>query len=241
MGVETVLQLAKNAADELSLTRPAALIGSTTSSGAQKLEGHLRRTCRMLAGRHDWSILRREKTHTTLAQETQTGAIPSDFLRFITGTDDMPAFWNRTAQTRLCGPLTSGEWQSRKAAAVTGGIYSEFYVRGTSILAIPTPTAGHTWAYEYITKNIGYATDGTTERASFTVDTDTTNFDDELVILGMVWRYQQAEGQDYTESFREFELRLMDMIKMDGGKRLLRMGGDEPAAMPRRPTSYTVT
>ena len=213
----TILSLATEIATELLITSPAGLVGETDNHEAQAILRHMTRTCRMLAGRYDWARLRREKTFTTVAAAEQTDALPTDMLRMV-----QESMFNRTQRTRVTGPLTSEEWQQRQASLVTN-VYDEFIMRGTSLLITPTPPAGEEIAYEYITKYI--AADGTTERLSFADDGDEPYFDDELVILGTVWRYRKAEGTDYAEEMREFELRLADLIKMDGGRRIVNMGG----------------
>lgn len=215
----TVLSLVKDAADELSLARPGDISDTTDDATAQKLVRHLTRTCRQLSAEYDWARLRREKTFTTVALAEQTGAIPSDFQRFVKDT-----IWNRTTRTKVQGPIQASDWQIRQAQASTGP-FQNFNIRGSAFLMTPTPSAGWTIAYEYISKYIGLAVDGTTERSVFTGDDDTTYFDDELVILGTVWRYRKAEGLDYSEEFREYQMRRANLIKMDGNRRILDMGG----------------
>ena len=212
-----ILQLAKDAADELSLTRPGSLSTTTTDATAQKLFRHLTRTCRQLSARYDWQRLRKEKTFVTVAAATQTNATATDFLRFVEMT-----IFNRTKRRHVKGPMTSLEWQSYQASTITP-VLETFYMRGNAFLITPTPAAGETIAYEYITKNIGMDSLSVTEKDSFTDDADITFFDDELVVLGTVWRYRKSEGLDYSEEFREFELRFADLVKMDGGRRRLDM------------------
>jgi hypothetical protein len=222
----TVLELVQSAADELSLARPSDIVDTTEDNTAQKLIRHLTRTCKQLSSEYDWVRLRREKTFTTVAAAEQTGAVPVDFQRFVKDT-----IWNRTTRARIYGPIPVSEWQARQAIVISGPC-SNFVMRGTSFLISPTPSAGWTVAYEYITKYIGVAVDGATERTTFTADDDETYFDDELVILGVVWRYRKAEGLDYSEEFREYQMRRANMIKMDGGRRVLNMG-DEQDGPPR--------
>lgn len=217
--MSTILELCQSAADELSTIRPSSVGPTALDPTAQKLFRHLTRTCRQLAARYDWQILRREKTFTTSGVALQSGAIPSDFLRFVKGT-----MFNRTRRTRVLGPLTPAEWQNIQATVYTS-VYDQFIQRGNAVLLTGTLAAGQTIAFEYISKNIGLATDGTTERSAFTDDADTTYFDDELVISGTVWRYLKAEGRDYSEEYREHELRFADLTKMDGGRRRLDMNG----------------
>lgn len=227
----TVLELAVEAATELSQVTPTAVVANTGDPGAQKLLRHLHRTCRQLAARYDWQVLRREKTFTTTATATQTGALASDLLRFVPET-----MFNRTKDNRVSGPLSPEEWQAFQAVAY-GSVFDQFYIRGNAFLMSPTPAAGDSIAYEYITNYIGTNAAASTERTIFSVDSDVTYFDDELVLLGMVWRYRKAEGLDYSEEFREFETRFYDLTKMDGGRRILDMndGSVQKARVPVAP------
>ena len=180
----TALGLVQFAADELSLARPTNISDTSADNTAQKLVRHLTRTCRQLSAEYDWSRLRREKLVTTTATEEQVGALPADFLRFVPET-----IWNRSTRTRVNGPLPPDDWQSRKATLVTGA-YINFILRNNAFLVTPIPGAGQTIAFDYVTKYIGINAAATTELLEFTADTDVAYFDDELVILGIVWRYR---------------------------------------------------
>ena len=57
------------------------------------------------------------------------------------------------------------------------------------------------------------------------------------MILGTVWRYRKAEGLDYSEEFREYQLRRANMIKMDGSRRVLDMNNTATG----RPVNTTYT
>ncbi len=215
-----IIDLVHQVADELSLARPNDISDTTDDNTAQKIVRHMVKTCRQLGTGYDWAVLRKEKTFTTVASETQTDAIPDDFLRFVSET-----MWNRTTRTKILGPLTPDDWQARQAVLVNGP-WQNFMIRGTSLIMTPVPSAGWTVAYEYITKTIGenVSHEGITTFAS---DDDRAYFDDELIILGTVWRYRKAEGLDYSEEFREFQMRRADLIKMDGGRRRLDMNADK--------------
>lgn len=217
----TVLELCQSAADELSLVRPNDLVTATDDNTAQKLLRHLTRSCRQLAAGYDWQVLRREHTFATVASAAQTGAIPTDFLRFVPDT-----MWNRTTRTKVLGPIDPSDWQARQAVLVNGP-FQNFVIRGSSLLLTPVPGADWDIYYEYISKNIGTDVDGTNERSAFEADDDIAIFDDEMLILGIVWRYRKAEGLDYSEEYREFQMRRADMIKMDGNRRLIDMNGDK--------------
>lgn len=229
----SILQIAKNAADELAINRPTTLIGASEGDDTPaKLYRQLVKTVKHLHATYDWQVLYREKTFTTIAAAAQTGAIPTDFLRFVPET-----LYNRTRRYKLQGPLTADEWQAHQALLSTQ-VYMAYRIRGNSFLLVPTPPAGETIAYEYITNTIGTSSDGSTERTDFADDADVTYFDGELVTLGTVWRYRQAEGNDYAEPFRDYQLMLADRIKMDGGRRRLDMSTgsvDRVPVPPRAP------
>lgn len=227
----TILALAQDAATELSLSAPGTLFGDSVTDEGTKLLRHLTRTCRSLAARYDWQKLRREHTFTTVATEAQTSAtpIPTDFGRFIEGT-----IWNRTTTWAIEGPLSPDQYQAEKAANVTR-VQPAFMIRNGIWLFTPTPSAGETIAYEYMTKAIGTDTLLATARTAFTDDTDETYFDDELIVLGTVWRYRKAEGFDYAEDYREFELHLYNAFKMDGGRQKLVMGDSGSGTVPLPP------
>lgn len=213
----TILELCRDAADELSVNRPVSVGAGATDPTAQKLLRQLTKTCRELASRYDWQTLRREKSFTTSGTQAQIDAIPDDFLRFVNGT-----MYNRTRRTEVLGPLTPAEWQRIQATVYTS-VYDQFIQRGNTVYLTGAMRNGDTIAYEYITKSIGF--EGSTEVASFTDSENTAFFDDDLLISGIVWRYLKAEGRDYAEEFRAHELLFADRTKRDGGRRILDMGG----------------
>ena len=148
----SLLTLIQGAADIVGLSRPAAVITSTDPAVRRMLalanvEGQ------ELAKRHEWTVLIREATWTTLAAESQgtIANIASDLDQENGARIVNETIWNRTAQRRMNGPLSSQRGQRLKAASVTGP-YSEYRIRNGTHYLIPAPTAGQTGAFEYITK-----------------------------------------------------------------------------------------
>ncbi len=210
-----ILALCQDAATESRLSRPEAVAGVTDDESAVLLARALAKTCRQLQA-YNWQKLTREKTFTTVAAETQTDTpLPTDFLRFVPNT-----IYNRNKRERVFGPLTSDEWQATKAVATVSS-YDQFRLRGNSWLMTPIPTAGQTIAYEYITSYLGTDVTAATERATFTVDTDLTYFDDELMVLGIAMNVLDIDGADYAERSYQFQARLQKMLLEDSGHRIL--------------------
>lgn len=210
-----VLSLCQDAATEVKLSIPSAVIGISNDPDAVLLKRALVKTCRQLQD-YGWQNILREKTFTTVAAETQTDTpLPTDFLSFVDAT-----IYNRTTRERVFGPLSADEWQSQKAVAATWS-YDSFRIRGNAWLMAPTPTAGHTIAYEYVTSSLGTDVTGATPRTTFSVDTDLTYWDDELVILGISMNVLDIDGNDYAERSMQFQRRLAKMLSLDGGARII--------------------
>ncbi|HYE86629.1 MAG TPA: hypothetical protein VEA16_09755 [Vicinamibacterales bacterium] len=209
----TVLTICQNAADRIGVARPSSLINSTDQQSLRLL-GYAQQEGKALARRHTWQILTKEQTFTATATETQSSAIPSDFDRFVDET-----CFNRTRKREVYGPLNENEWQFAKAV-VSPVIIEAFRYRGGSFLMTPTPTAGDTIAFEYISKNWCQSSGGTGQ-AAWAADTDTGVLEEELMTLGVVWRFKAGQGFDYQEDFNAYELMVAQAIARDGGKRVL--------------------
>lgn len=169
---------------------------------------------RSLAGRHAWQAITAGQSFVTTATPAQTGALLSDFDRFLDGT-----MFNRTTRKMVDGPISSREWQDIQASVITR-IDPGYRLRGGVFLLTPTPPAGETIAYEYVTKNWVKAADGTAKSA-FTADDDVPLFDEHLMALGIEWRFKSRKGFDHDDTLREYERLLADLIARDGGRRTI--------------------
>ena len=224
-----LLAIVQEVADRIGLVRPTQVIGSSDHQVWQLL-ALANQEGRELARRHQWQALTFEKTFTTIAAETQTSAVPADFDRFVTGT-----FYNRSTTRMVTGPLTPQEYQDYKARLATI-VYEAFRLRGNNILLMPTPSAGQTIVYEYVTKFFCSAVGDTVpDQAEWLSDTDIGYLDDELMRLGITWRFQRSRGLDYAETFAQYESMVAQLQGRDGGRRRLNMGGPPDRRVPRAP------
>jgi len=213
-----LLSIIEQVADRIGLVRPTQVIGSSDPQ-ARQLLALANQEGRELARRHPWQAITFEHTFTTVASETQTGAIPTSFDRFVPNT-----IYNRTTGEELRGPLTAQEWSDYKSGISTF-VFDSYRVRGDSFLMAPTPTAGQTVAYEYVSKYWAMsAADTTPDQQWWLGDTDETVLDEELMILGIHWRYLRSRGLDYADVFQTYELALAQLTGRDGGSRILSMG-----------------
>lgn len=215
----SLLTVVQSASKRLGLPNPSLAV-ATTDNRVLQLVDLANEAGRALRDRHPWQRLTKEKTFTTVAAETQTNAVPTDFGRIINET-----VFNRTEDERVFGPLTPEEWQSQKSRGVVA-IDNQFRIRGNAWLMIPTPTAGQTIAYEYVSTlwvDTTTPKDGVADADGYSADADVAVFDEEMIALEVIWRWQQATGLDYGENFRKAETYITNAIARDGGRRTLTM------------------
>ncbi len=181
-----------------------------------------------LSKRGDWQGLTNEATLVSLATEDQGAltSIATNGFRYIKNE----CFWDRTNKLPILGPLSDQQWQTLKAVTITGPRYS-YRIRGGHLLINPVPTAGYTWAFEYISKNWLLGIDGTTYKQYATLDTDTILLPEDLVLMGLRWRWKKEKGLDYAEDFETYEEQVKNELGRDGAKKKLSM--DQTVQDPR--------
>lgn len=216
----TLLSLLQDAADEIGIRRPAAVVSSADTE-VQKLLRYAKKEGLELPKRGEWQELRTPSTFTSLATETQTGMVPSDLARFVNET-----FWNRSARRRLFGPLNSQDWQTLKAMS-SSPIVDTFTFYGSNILIQPVPTAGETYAFEYISSKYCQSSGGTAQTV-WTADDDTARIPEEVFTLGVIWRFLAGEGLPYQQAQATYEKQIAQYLTGNKPKRTVDMtgGGD---------------
>ena len=221
----SLLTLVQRCSARLSLIQPTACFGSTDLQVLQWIE--IANTAgEMLASAAPWQALRTEFTFSSMYQTSQTGAIPSDFDRWIDNTQ-----FNRSTRRPMAGPITPRQWQWIQAQPIYASVYLAWIERGGQFLVAPKPPAGQTIAFEYISKNWVQAVGGG-YAAAFAADSDVSRLDERLLRLGMLWRYLQAKGLDYAEAMDDYERELEKAIARDGGASMMNVA---PQPMdPRR-------
>ena len=226
----SLLTLIQDAADRLGVVRPSSVVGSADQQVRQLL-ALAQQDGKELARRYPWQVIVKEKTFSATATETQSSVIPSDFDRFVPET-----FYNRTAKRYVEGPLNAQEWQNYKAST-TNIISDAFRVRGDSLLMAPTPTADDSYAFEYISLWWCTTSGGTTPTlAAWAADSNVGILPEEIMTLGVIWRFLRAKGLDYAEAFRTYEIQVMQAMSRDGGKRVINMGRSRDYSAPFTPT-----
>lgn len=226
----SLLTIIQNAASRIGgITRPTVVVNATDPT-QQQLLALAQEEGKALAREGTWRALTSEATFTTVAAASQTSSIPSDFDWYIPDT-----MFNRTRRRRVTGPLTPEQWQLAQATLVTY-VNPAFRMRGTTILISPTPAAGETVAYEYITAK-WCQSNASVAQAAWTADTDTPLLDEELHTLGIIWRWRKSKGLDYAEDFNTYNYQVQQALLRDGGRPRLSMSS---GGVERYPTSLQI-
>lgn len=226
----TLLAICQAAADRIGLPRPTQ-VASSTDQTTRTLLGCAQREGHSLARMWPWQALLREHTFASVAATAQTNSIPTDWdERMVSDT-----FWNRSQRRKVAGPLTSQEWQAIQAQGVQT-VTDAFRFRNDLIELVPTPTAGWTYAYEYVSGNWCEDSGGTGQSA-WAVDTDVTVLNAEIMTLGIMWRFLQGRGLDFQAALADYQAETLNAMQRDGTRRVVdlasrRIGGPNVPTTP---------
>lgn len=222
----TILTVVQNACDVIGIARPTAVMTSTTQQIIQ-LRGLAQREGKILARRSNWKVLQISYSFST-GNGTASYALPSDFDHLLLET-----VFNRTTRRRMLGDLTPEEWEETQATLVTR-VFPAFRIYGGLFFISPTPTATETIAYEYVSKN-WCQTSGNAGLSAWVSDTDTGILDEELMTLGLIWRFKKAKGLDYGEDMQTYEIEVVNAMLRDGARRSIQTTIVEHDRIPHSP------
>lgn len=222
----SLLSILQTASAEIGVPSPIAAFGSGNQQ-TQQMIALANREGRELARDYNWQILVKEGTFATVAAEDQGDilTIAPDFDRFVNQT-----FFNRSQQRRVWGPISEERWQHNKAWPVST-IYNEYRLRGNDILFYPAPSAGEAVYFEYVSKHWCQSAAGVGQ-AAFAADTDVPILDEDLITLGLIWRFRKAKRMDYGAEFDEYARRRDSLQGRDGSKPTIRLSRLYPNILP---------
>jgi hypothetical protein len=213
----TCLQIVQTVFKRLGLNQPNSAV---TSSDVQVLQALslLEEEGQEQANRYPWQTLQRQATFTTVATQVQctVASITNGFDYIVNDT-----IWNRTLRRPVYGPKSQQDWQQDLAMQINGP-FNSFRIIADAINFYPNPVAGQACYFEYITK---YWINGASPSSNFAADTDTIYLDEQLTILGLLWRWKAMKGLDYSQDFAKYEQRIQNNMARDAGKATLNMNG----------------
>jgi len=213
----SLLTLIQRFAAEVNVDSNVTDVMGSTDPQIIQIRRLLEKEGRVLSGRGDWEVLVNEAIHTSLAQEDQ-GAITdiaTNNFRYVKNE----TFWNRSSNLPIY-IVGAADWQQSKATASTSPNY-EARIRGGRLIVDPVPTAGETWAFEYVTWNWLTDAAGAVEKQYFTANDDEFKLPEFLLEAGLEWRWKKQKGMEYSEDFRTYEHLVVDELSRNGLKRPL--------------------
>lgn len=232
----TLLSICQQAARLAGFKAPTAIIGNTDETAVALLavaqeegkalaRGLIYKTDRLgsrLVAKHTWSALTKEQTFTHDGTATRTldssGIVTdNDFDCFLSDT-----MWDRT-NDEPAKIVDASEWQRIKGEPITTGTLTYVVKRGNSLYFDPTPTSGDSWAFEYKSKH-WCETSGGTGQTYWQADTDVGVVDENLLELGIAWRFLRNKGAPYFDQKQEYEDAVMAMAADDRPRPTVRLG-----------------
>lgn len=193
----TLLSLVQDVLGETGLDTVNTVVG-TSEPRAPPLFAVARRALERVSAEYNWPQLLETHTFPTV-DGTADYDLPSDFDKLILDTA-----YDATSDYKLIGGVTPAEWQFTN---IHGGALSgrKFHITGfpRKLRLTPTPTEVVSLMFLYKTNKHAVAVDGTTGKATFTLNNDSCKVGDNLVAMDMKWRYLKQRGFDYAEEFTE--------------------------------------
>ena len=118
--------------------------------------------------------------------------LPPDFETITDNTH-----WDKTKHWQMLGPEDAQQWQWLKSGYISTGPRIRWRILGNKFQIWPPYNTQEYLGFEYRSK--GWARSATDQvKNSFTADTDTTIFDDTVLVLNTKLKYFQIKGFDTT-------------------------------------------
>jgi len=118
--------------------------------------------------------------------------LPPDFETITDNTH-----WDKTKHWQMLGPEDAQQWQWLKSGYISTGPRIRWRILGGQFQIWPPYNTQEYLGFEYRSKGWARAANGTVKN-SFTADTDTTVFDDTVLVLATKLKYFQVKSFDTT-------------------------------------------
>lgn len=195
-----VLEMVQGFCYETNIPAPSTLLSLTDPASLQLL--HLfYATGRDLRQAKCWIQLKRTHSITT-AGSADDYPLPSDFFCSLFDTA-----WNATQKWKLIGPLNDSDYNQflYGYGVYTNQTYYRIFGRPSvdQFELQPVPPDGETITFDYISN--AWINNAGTWGETISTNAATTAFDDDLMILGLKWRWYQMKGLDFVALRAEYE------------------------------------
>lgn len=230
----TLIELCQDLTARIGLPRPENIISGEGELPPQYL-GLLYETAKDLSRRHDWQVLERQASFTTVSGETQA-TIPVAW-------PDLRRVKNRTmintTKVRRLTPINATQHAAIRLNNVPNlGFY--YRVSGNTLLLPNNADSGDSISFEYISNYWCTSADGATRKAIPTSDADIILLDDEALILGTKWRWKKENSLGYGEDFNDYEKLVQELIGSDVEREAFSLGAKLDNALVEQRYEFVV-
>jgi hypothetical protein len=132
--------------------------------------------------------------------------LPSDFETITDNTH-----WDKTKHWQMLGPEDAQQWQWLKSGYISTGPRIRWRILGDKFQIWPPYNTQEYLGFEYRSKGWARSAAGAVKN-SFTVDTDTTVFDDTVLVLATKLKYFQVKSFDTTALMQDY-MRYLSIAK----------------------------
>ncbi len=147
-------------------------------------------------------------TAVSLTFAKQDYSLPSGYDRMISDTN-----WDRTNHWRNLGTKSSQEWQWLQGGVISIGPRERYRIYNGNLRIFSALTTVYSFAFEYVSNYWVVASGGTAgTKATFSVDSDTCVFPDDLMTAGLKYLFLKAKKLDFGPELQEF-LRALSYCK----------------------------
>jgi len=200
--MKNILNIAQEAADICAVQRPIDLFSSTSQNDV--LFASVVKSALSSLMRHaNWQTLTRDVSFET--NEGQTAYlienIASDFQSLVNAT-----MYTNDGARRVIGSLTEEMWaQGKQLCFSDTDIYFKIQNNQIKFLNNPGQSTIH---LTYHSNAVCIDAVTNLPKSQMTANTDIPIFDEYLVKLGIVWRFEKRSGLDYAEEYNEYQREL---------------------------------
>jgi hypothetical protein len=197
---------------------------------ALQLASLLNELCDEITTRNRWQELLKRKTSWSALGAEDQGTLASIFG---TALQNIIActIWNQTQNEYITGALPVADWQAIQVSSIAGASFPQFTVFDGHLYIDPAPTAGDALTAFYRVRTWA-ADSGGTVKSAVTADDDMVSFPDELVKVGLRYKWRQEKGLPYAELMRSFEMMLADLIAGNSVAGTISMAGGPEDVRP---------
>jgi hypothetical protein len=132
--------------------------------------------------------------------------LPADFETITNRTQ-----WDKSKHWEMLGPEDAQQWQWLKSGYISTGPRVRWRILDNQFQIWPVMNTNEYLGWEYRSKGWARSAAGAIKN-SFTVDSDTTVYDDRLVVLGTKLKYFQVKNFDTTALQQDY-FRYLNVVK----------------------------